>query len=187
MTNHAADAKDAIEVVAYDQSWPAAYAAERERLLGVAGAAFVEFEHIGSTSVAGLRAKPIIDMMVAVERLADAEALLAPLAALGYELTPTGMRNRLFLRNYAGPGGRKFHLHIVERTTWGQRKERLFRDYLRAHPEDVAAYGALKDQLAERHPHDSLAYTKDKTALIQQIVDRARAEVGLPPSDVWED
>jgi GrpB-like predicted nucleotidyltransferase (UPF0157 family) len=178
---------EAIEVVAYDPSWPDAYAAERARILAVAGAAFVEFEHIGSTSVAGLRAKPIIDMMVAVKRLADAEALLAPLAALGYTLTPSGMRNRLFLRNYAGPDGRRFHLHIVERATWGERKERLFRDYLRAHPKDAAAYGALKDDLAECHPHDSLAYTKAKTALIQQIVDRARAEIGLPPSDVWED
>lgn len=186
MTTPAPNA-DAIEVVAYDPRWPAAYAAERARIEAIAGPAFVEFEHIGSTSVAGLRAKPIVDMMAAVERLANADALLAPLAALGYALTPTGMRNRLFLRNYAGPGGRRFHLHIVERDTWGERNERLLRDYLRAHPGDVAAYGALKDELAERHPHDSLAYTKAKTALIQQVVDRARAALGLPPVDVWED
>jgi GrpB-like predicted nucleotidyltransferase (UPF0157 family) len=80
-----------------------------------------------------------------------------------------------------------YQLHIVELATWPERNERLMRDYLREHPEAARAYGALKSELALAFVGDSLAYTKAKTAFIQGIVDRARAERGLPVVNVWED
>ncbi len=97
------------------------------------------------------------------------------------------MRNRLFLRKQAASSGQVFHLHLVEQATWDERKERLMRDYLLAHPEAAQAYGALKDTLAATYPHDSLAYTQAKTACIQGIIDAARAERSLPPINVWND
>lgn len=187
MRSTSSRAATAVEVVAYDPAWPEIYAAERALLLSLAQPHIVALEHIGSTAVPGLRSKPVIDMMAAVLSLHDSAALLAALASADYGLIETGMRNRLFLRKQAGPAAQVFHLHIVERATWDERKERLMRDYLLAHPEAVEAYGALKDTLAVTYAYDPEAYTKAKTAFIQGIVDAARAERGLPPIDVWND
>lgn len=176
-----------VEVVAYDPRWPNIYAAERDAILVASRGHFVAFEHIGSTAVPGQRAKPIIDMMAAVPHLEDSEDLIALLHALGYHVHETGMRNRVFLPKHDPHTEQVFHLHIVEHATWDERKERLMRDYLQAHPDAMHAYGTLKDTLAATHAHDSLAYTKAKTAFIQALMDHARTERGLPPADVWED
>ncbi|AUX23914.1 hypothetical protein SOCEGT47_044440 [Sorangium cellulosum] len=176
-----------ILVVPHDPAWPERYGAEREALLGATGSLLVAIEHIGSTAVPGLEAKPVIDIMAAVLRLADASAALGRLGEIGYQLTPTGMRDRLFLRKRTPGDACAFHLHLVEQATWHERNERLLRDHLRAHPEDARAYGALKQRLAREHRRDGLAYTKAKTALVQSIVDRARDARGLPRVDVWED
>jgi GrpB-like predicted nucleotidyltransferase (UPF0157 family) len=177
---------DRVEVVDFDAAWACLYEVERALLISKIESPFAEFEHIGSTSVPGLRAKPIIDMMAAVPTMQTAEALVTPLEALAYKLIETGMRDRLFFRKKA-PSGQIYQLHIVELTTWPERNERLMRDYLREHPEAANAYGALKNKLAMAFVDDSLAYTKAKTAFIQGIIDRARAERGLPAVNVWED
>ena len=174
-----------VQVVPYDRNWPSLYTAERAKLVMLAGPKFCELEHIGSTSVPDLFAKPIIDMMAAIETLDDGSMLVAPLASSGYHLIETGMRNRLFFRKQEGD--QAYQLHVVERSTWGDRKERLMRDYLRTHTDAVAAYGDLKRRLAAQHAEDSLAYTKAKTEFIQFLIDKARAEKGLPSSDVWAD
>ena len=175
---------DDIQVVPYDPAWPAQYRAERERLARALGPQLLEIEHIGSTAVPGLQAKPILDLMAAVPDIEDVGDLVARLGELGYLLTDAGMRGRLFLRR-AGPPA--VHLHVVGHDSWAGRKERLMRDHLRAHPEDLRRYGALKDRLAPEYRHDGPGYTRAKTALIQEIMDRARAERGLPPVDVWEE
>jgi GrpB-like predicted nucleotidyltransferase (UPF0157 family) len=176
-----------VDVVPYDQSWPLAYARERAAVLELGGAEILELEHIGSTAVPGLWAKPIIDMMAAVADLNQEPVPVLRLAERGYQLIDTGMRNRLFLRRRADGDGQAYQLHIVERGTWDRRKERLMRDYLLAHPEAVAAYSDLKLQLADQHTEDSLAYTKAKTEFIQDLIDKARAKLGLPSIDVWAD
>ena len=96
------------------------------------------------------------------------------------------MHERFFLRR-ANARGQVFHLHIVALATWDERKERLMRDYLLRHLEAVKAYGELKQQLALQYADDSVEYTKAKTEFIQEIIDKARAEHGLPPIDVWEE
>ncbi len=92
--------KDTVEVVAYDPRWPGLYAAERVRIVAGCPGAFTAFEHIGSTAVPGLRAKPIIDMMVAVPSLVGSGPLSDALNGLGYAVFEAGMSNRLFLRRY---------------------------------------------------------------------------------------
>lgn len=94
--------------------------------------------------------------------------------------------NRHFLSKQ-DRSGQTFHLHIVELSTWDERNERLMRDYLFEHPQEVKAYGELKDELANTYAEDSLAYTKAKTRFIQNIVDKARDKLGLPRIDVWKD
>jgi GrpB-like predicted nucleotidyltransferase (UPF0157 family) len=177
--------KTAVEVVAYDPHWPAIYEAERALILGTTSA-FVDFEHVGSTAIPNQRAKPIIDMMAAVVSLETIDGLLESLKTLEYHVFDAGMKNRLFLRK-ENKSGQVFHLHIVERSTWHDRKERLMRDYLLAHPETVKAYGELKDELANEYKDDSLAYTKAKTEFIQSVMDKARDALGLARVDVWED
>lgn len=184
MPNRAAET---IQVVPYDPSWPRLYAAERALVLAATEPRFVTLEHVGSTAVPGLHAKPIIDMMAVVADLVDGVAVLAPLAGLGYQLVETGMPNRLFLRKRDLERGCGFHLHIVEEAGWDERNERLLRDYLLAHPEAAQAYGQFKQRLAAELAHDGPAYTKAKTALIQSLVDQARDERGLPRVNVWEE
>src|SRR5260370_26226537 len=162
------------EVVTYDSGWPERYVAERAHLGRAAGDLILELEHIGSTAVPGLRSKPIIDMMAAVRDLRQGQDLAQLLSVLGYELIETGMRNRLFLRRRSESQKQAYQLHIVELSTWEQRKERLMRDYLFAHPEAAAAYGELKKGLAEEHTENSLEYTRAKTAVIQDLINKAR-------------
>jgi GrpB-like predicted nucleotidyltransferase (UPF0157 family) len=175
-----------VEVVDYDPSWPEVFSAERETLLALAGSQLVALEHVGSTAIPGLRAKPIIDIMASVESLEALDSILPALERLGYQLTDAGMPNRFFLRKAEATGERAFHLHIVEVSSWSGRKERLMRDYLLDHPEVAAAYAALKTQLAITHAKDSLAYTRAKTDFVQGVVDRARDRLGLPRVNVWE-
>ncbi len=174
-----------IEVVDYDDAWPrnadAACVELRDSLPGL----FTEIEHIGSTSVPGLVAKPIIDLMAAAEDLAQVAAQDATLRLIGYQRHDTGMPGRLFYRRDEN-GRRAYHLHVVPATTWATRNELLLRDYLRANPADAQRYGALKRELAVRH-EASADYTRAKTDLIQELIDRARAARGLPAVPVWEE
>jgi GrpB-like predicted nucleotidyltransferase (UPF0157 family) len=143
---------------------------------------------LGSTAIPQQRSKPIIDIMAAVMSLHEVDVLLEQLDKLDYHVFETGMKkNRLFLRKQDANTEQLYHLHIVGASTWDERKERLMRDYLLAHPEAVIAYGELKDKLAAQYPEDSLAYTKAKTAFIQDILDKVMDARGLPRVDVWED
>lgn len=176
-----------VEVLDYDPNWVELFSTEREVLLASTGNHFVELEHIGSTAIPNQRAKPVIDIMAAIRSLEELDDFLPALNSLNYQLMDAGMSNRYFLRKLDKSSGQTFHLHIVELSTWAGRKERLMRDYLLKHPEDVQAYGDLKTQLAAQYHEDSLAYTKAKTNFIQSIIDKVHDELGLPRVDVWED
>jgi len=176
-----------VAIVPYDPQWPYAYAGEHLKLISLGGSSIVALEHIGSTSIPGLAAKPIIDMMAAVMAPEISYELAARLEEHGYRLVETDMRDRLFLRKHSPIDCSAFHLHIVHYNTWGERHERLMRDYLLEHSDAVAAYAAIKIKLACDHAEDSLAYTRAKTAFIQELVDKACAERGLLPIRVWID
>jgi GrpB-like predicted nucleotidyltransferase (UPF0157 family) len=168
-----------VTVAEPDPRW-----AERGRTaVGVLGPLFDAVEHIGSTAVPGLAAKPVIDLMAAAADLDEVDD--DALAALGYRNEPSPMSNRLFYwrEDY---DSLRYHLHVVTTESWPERKERAFRDYLLAHPDARDRYAALKRELMDRlGPGD--AYTRGKTALIQELTDLARAERGLPPIPVWEE
>jgi GrpB-like predicted nucleotidyltransferase (UPF0157 family) len=175
-----------VEIVAYDPKWPDRYAEQRDAILAVAGDLIVAIEHFGSASVPGLAAKPVIDIVVAVESVdTDGIALVDAVAPLGYVPFDAGMPGRLMCtRDEAGV--RAQHLHILPLTRWDLLKERLMRDWLLTHPVDRDRYGALKIELAQQQL-DGLEYTRAKTALIQELVDAARAARGLPSEPVWEE
>ncbi|UQU63716.1 GrpB family protein [Couchioplanes caeruleus] len=144
---------------------------------------FTAVEHVGSTAVPGLAAKPVIDLMAALDELAEVND--PALQSLGYRLQPTDMPERLFYRR-EDYDSTAYHLHVVTAESWPTRNERLLRDHLLAYPEARDRYGALKRELMDRYgPGD--AYTRGKTRLIQELTDAARAERGLPPVPVWEE
>jgi GrpB-like predicted nucleotidyltransferase (UPF0157 family) len=170
-----------MQIADPNPDWPALYESEAQRLRLAFGPALRAVEHVGSTAVPGLAAKPVIDVMAALDDLAQAPLLA--LEALGYRLVPTTMRERLLLQREAAP---VVNLHVVTWASFPTRKERRFRDRLRAHPEEAAAYGVLKRDLAARFGGDLDAYTRAKTTLIQQILDRDADESGRPREEVWE-
>ena len=168
-----------------DPGWPAAAARLATELTAALPGLLEPIEHIGSTAVPGLPAKPVIDLMAATPDLTAFDSgVQERLAALGYRRLDTGMTGRLFYRREPGdlPAA---HLHVVPVDTWDTRNERILRDHLRAHPADAERYGALKRRLAVGGAGPD-AYTRGKTALVQELMDRARTDRGLPTVDVWE-
>jgi GrpB-like predicted nucleotidyltransferase (UPF0157 family) len=173
----------ATEISGYDRAWPARAEAARYEIEEAAPGLLTTIEHIGSTAVPGLAAKPVIDLMAATPSLDAVIEAEHHLAEIGFHRAETGMSNRLFYLRNGADGRRTHHLHVVTGDSWSTRNERLLRDYLRAHPDDRDRYASLKRRLRDL---DGDAYTRAKTALIQELVDRARSERGLPTVSVWE-
>jgi GrpB-like predicted nucleotidyltransferase (UPF0157 family) len=128
---------------------------------------------VGSTSVPGLAAKPTIDIQVSIRSMEPRSAYVDPLVRVGcrWALDPWTDEHEFFSRDEGGQ--RAFHIHVCEPGSEWERRHLAFRDWLRTHPEDAAAYERLKRDLAERHPRDTYTYTDAKTAFIRHIVARA--------------
>ena len=159
-----------VQIEPYSPSWPAAFEAERELLVSVlkpwlAG----RIEHVGSTAVPGLAAKPIIDIMAPVHDLESSRPALAELQKIGYCYAPykTGVMHWL-CKPY--PERRTHHLHLVpfESALWIQRL--AFRDLLASSPSVARDYVALKHRLAVAHRDDRERYTEDKGPFIERAL-----------------
>lgn len=162
---------DEITLSPADPTWPRLFEEEKARLLAGFGAHFVALEHIGSTAVPGLDAKPIIDILGGVTSMAAADALLEPLCAAGWDTSPefnATLRDRRFLLRWP-EGVRTHHLHLVVFASEAWRVRLLFRDRLRARPELARQYRDLKYALAKAHRADREAYTAAKTNFISSI------------------
>ena len=167
-----------VVVVEYDPSWPVRYERERASIVealgdvmeGVAG-----IEHVGSTAVPGLAAKPIIDIIVGLRELPVVERCVQPLESLGYEY-----RGELFPgipgRYYFRKGNPRSHqLHLVEHRSEFWQRHILFRDLLRKSPAVAQEYAALKKELAVQYRTDRLAYSEAKTPFIESMLAQARS------------
>ncbi len=159
----------AIEVVDYDPEWPRRFEGAAARLRAAAPALIVAVEHIGSTAVPGLAAKPIVDLMpaVAAGHPADLDRCVAPIVALGYEYIQKyedEMPYRRFFR--LRRAGRQHNVHLVELGGEFWARHLAFRDILRTHPQVAAQYAALKRSLALRCD-DVGDYTDAKTGFIE--------------------
>jgi GrpB-like predicted nucleotidyltransferase (UPF0157 family) len=168
--------RDTVSVVAYDARWPALFQAEAARLAAAAargGLPPLVFEHIGSTAVPALAAKPILDVMAGHAPGADAQPYLAVLVAVGYELRgEQGIPDRQLL--VLGPEtDRTHHLNLVTIDGAFWRDHLAFRERLRAEPDLLVAYAALKRELAARHAGDRAAYTAGKITFIASALRHA--------------
>lgn len=164
-----------IRIVNYDPRWPETFAAERELILSVVGDAITSIEHVGSTAVPGLGAKPILDMLGGLDNLYDAFRCIEPLSSIGYSYIPeyeSDLPERRYFHKRPD-NGQWFNLHLAE--VGGDFWERHigFRDYLRREPEAAAEYHRLKVSLARQFPEDTPAYTDAKTDFIRAAEEKA--------------
>lgn len=153
----------------YDPQWPEAYVEQERRIRTALGSAAVQIEHIGSTSVPGLAAKPIIDILIAVEDITAEEDYLAQLLDAGYELRVREPGHRM-VRTPA----RDVHVHILEVGDKAADDYLLLRNHLRADPEDRDLYERTKRALIDQDWADMNAYADAKTEVIAEIKERAR-------------
>lgn len=160
-----------ITLVEYDLGWPALFAREADRIRSVLGSKALQIEHVGSTSVPGLCAKPIIDIMLVVKNSADEPSYVPPLEAAGYRLQirePDWFEHRLF----KGPDT-DINLHVFSEGAPEIDRMLRFRDWLRANESDREKYAQVKRSLAKKKWRHVQHYADAKTAIIQEILERA--------------
>ena len=171
---------EGVEVVAPDPSWPEAYAGLAGRIREALGDSVLELDHVGSTAVPGLHAKPVIDIDLTVANSADEPAWLPALEAIGFELTvrePWWHEHRC-LRS-TGP---RANLHVFSPGCPEPIRHRLFRDWLREHPEDLTLYrdaklgAATEANAAGEHV---MEYNARKQPVVRAIYNRALRAAGL--------
>jgi GrpB-like predicted nucleotidyltransferase (UPF0157 family) len=160
---------ETIMVVDYDPAWPEIFQQLRAQMWSVLHDVAIAVEHVGSTSVPGLAAKPIIDMSAIVTSEREVPLAIERLATLGYvHLGDLGIEGR---EAFSCPDGSPaHHLYVCPRGSLGLHNHLVVRDYLRSHPETAGAYGELKQQLAHAFPHDSDSYVDGKTDFILRIL-----------------
>jgi GrpB-like predicted nucleotidyltransferase (UPF0157 family) len=167
-----------IELAPYSAQWHARFEAERTVLASVFRTGAFRIEHIGSTAVAGLGAKPIIDVLVGGHSLAEIETRIPAMEELGYQYVPEHEpvlpQRRFFAKPVSRP--RQFHVHAVAIDSRFFVEHLLFRDALRADSRLAAEYFALKVQLAARFGDNREGYTDAKSLFIQSVIQRARVQ-----------
>lgn len=162
-----------VLLASHDPRWAAAFESERVRLHEALTQIACSIEHIGSTSVAGLIAKPIVDIAIAVER-ANPLSVREPLEGIGYEYRGDGGDDGgwLFVRE-SGPSVRTHHVHVVGGGDPQYARWLALRDLMRGDAAARDRYAAAKRELAERHPDDRPAYTEGKTGIIRALLSAA--------------
>jgi GrpB-like predicted nucleotidyltransferase (UPF0157 family) len=162
-----------VVVVPYDPAWPAAFEHVRSRVAEALGDLAVGIEHVGSTAVPGLEAKPIVDIDVVIRRAGGLDEVVRRLAQLGYtHLGDLGIVGREAFR--ATKEMPRHHLYVCASGAVPLQAHLILRDALRDDPALAAQYGALKRELAERYRDDRDAYTEGKSAFITAVLLRER-------------
>jgi GrpB-like predicted nucleotidyltransferase (UPF0157 family) len=161
-----------IRIVDHDPAWPARFAEIAGELRGALGAAALRIDHIGSTSVPGLAAKPIVDIQVSVERLEPVAPFRDRLTGLGLVYRDENPdRTKRYFRE--APGRPRTHLHVRRAGSFSEQFALLFRDFLRVDQPSAGDYAAVKRILAQQHRHDRHAYTDGKAPIFWEIIQRA--------------
>ena len=166
-----------VKLIPYTSEWARLFEEEKARLEAAIGDEVLDIQHVGSTSIPGMIAKPILDIGIAVKDYEEARVCIRPIEQLGYEYRGEhGIPRRHF---FVKGESRTHHIHMNERCSRAWENQVLFRDYLIRYPEQAQEYAALKSELAKRHPKDREAYTKGKASFIEGVLERARKELRL--------
>ena len=169
-----------IILTEHKKDWAKLYDQEERILYDTIGKNIYRIDHIGSTAVEQLIAKPTIDILLEINGETNTNELIKSLESIGYIYSPQPQKpapHMMFMKGYTPQGfrGQAVHLHVRFPGDWN---ELYFRDYLRSHPETAKSYGKLKQNLQLRYEHDRDAYTEAKTDFIQEATRLARKEMG---------
>jgi GrpB-like predicted nucleotidyltransferase (UPF0157 family) len=168
--------KEAVVITDYDPAWLALFRSLASDLRAALGPVAIRIDHIGSTSVPGLAAKPIIDVQISVSALQPDAPIRIPLERLNYHFRADNpeLTKRYFRE---APGTRRTHIHVRQLGSWNEQFALLFRDYLRVHPQVAAEYAALKRELAQQYcrPDQRQDYVTAKEPFIWSTMREADA------------
>lgn len=176
-----------VRISHYDPAWHRAFAETGAAMRAVLRDVALRIDHIGSTSVSGLAAKPIIDIQISVNSFEPSAAFRRPLEQLGYVYRPQSTeRTKRYFRESAGC--RRTHVHVRLAGSFSEQFALLFRDFLRSDPGAAKEYEGVKRRLAEQHRTDRHGYTEAKVPYLWDIIRRAdswaqRTGWTPPPSD----
>ena len=162
-----------VELKPYNPKWKEIYREESELISTTIHEYLVDIQHIGSTAIPNIVAKPIIDIAVALDSLENIEKIIKPLKEIDYIYRgEQGIPDRhLFVKG--GEEFRTHHMHIMHKSHYEWKKHLFFRDYLLNHPEEVKKYSELKLQLEKKFKEDRASYTESKSEFIEIILDKA--------------
>jgi GrpB-like predicted nucleotidyltransferase (UPF0157 family) len=164
--------KRTIEVLDYNDNWPAMFEREKRELLSVIGDLAISIEHIGSTSVPGLAAKPIIDILIEVGCVNELDPKAAAFTRLGYEVKgENGIKGRRYYQK--GGNQRSHHIHAFQSNSLDLFRHRAFKQYLIKHPALAEEYAAIKQTAARYCDHDNERYISLKNHFILEHEKRA--------------
>ncbi|MGF0115607.1 GrpB family protein [Promicromonospora sp. Marseille-Q5078] len=176
--------QDRIVIQPYDSAWQGAFEEQRATLTGALKVWLVApVEHIGSTSVPGLPAKPIVDMLALIDDHASFAPAFEPLEDIGWLPAPEpgDLERRRWSACFPSVEHRTHHLHVVEQRSEAWPDWLLFRDYLRVHPDAMRRYAELKQELAAGDDRDRTRYRNGKAPLIGTLLQEARSwRLGTP-------
>lgn len=170
---------DPIEVVEYDPAWPVRFEAWRERLERALGRVASRIDHVGSTAVPDLPAKPVIDVQVSVVDLSDEASFVPAIEGVGVSLRARES-GHLYFRPLL-PLPREVQVHVCSAGSQWERVHLLFRDFLRTSEAARQSYARIKTEMARRYPDDRVAYNEGKSELILDLIEGAErwaAETG---------
>lgn len=163
---------DQIIVVPYNSEWSKEFQNLGDSLRNALGDIAIRIDHIGSTAIPGLAAKPIIDIQISVNSLQLLDSFRKPLESLGFiHRADNPDRSKRYFREALG--SKRTHIHVRREGSWSEQLALLFRDYMRTHPEDCKRYEDLKYRLAEEYRNNRRMYTETKDFLIWEILRKA--------------
>ena len=166
-----------VIVLPYDSGWESAFEAIKEEIVEALGDLIIGVEHVGSTSVRGMSAKPCIDLDVVIRDRSVFGAVVEKLAAVGYiHEGDLGIRDREAFRYSDKPHLMTHHLYVCPRDSEELRRHMVFRDFLRSDPESARRYSRVKETAAELFPEDIDKYMEYKSACIRELYGRCGLE-----------
>jgi Uncharacterized conserved protein len=175
--------EDQWRIAEHDPQWRMLFLEAAAKLRVSLGDIALRIDHIGSTSISGLDAKPVIDIQISVSRLEDLPAYKSNIEQLGYVFRAENPdQTKRYFREI--PGTRRTHIHVRQAGSFSEQVNLLFRDYLRQHPEDCLRYAQAKHRLMELHKQNRPKYVDGKSPIVWDIIHKAHLwsqETGWQP------
>ena len=170
----------AVVLENYNKNWKSMYEEEEKKLKDLLKDNILEIKHVGSTSIEGLCAKPVIDIMVTVNKLSDVEKFKHLFTKeLGYDFRDDGGEKGEYLVRKGTPDARTHFIHIIEDKSERYENFIYFKNYLEKHPEKIEEYRNLKIDLANKYADDRKSYTASKNDFIQEVIKLYKEENGI--------